>query len=74
MLDMARSSMQLFLQGKLFQDNTQVMRKVGMGAGATALLTLLLGLAGMPIWLLAIVAGALGGAVQPYLFKDLKYR
>ncbi|MEZ5934065.1 MAG: hypothetical protein R3F54_19440 [Alphaproteobacteria bacterium] len=74
MLDMAKHSIQLFVQGKLFQNNGEVMQKVAIGAGGTAVLTLVLALIGLPVWLAAIVAGALGGAVQPYLFKDLKYR
>ncbi len=74
MLQMAAQSMQLFVQGKLFQDNAKVLRQIGVGAGATALLTLVLALAGLPVWLVAILAGGLGGALQPYLFRDLKYR
>jgi hypothetical protein len=27
-----------------------------------------------PLWLTALVAGLIGGALQPYLFKDLRYR
>jgi len=26
-----------------------------------------------PLWLTALVAGLIGGALQPYLFKDLRY-
>ena len=29
--------------------------------------------AGLPIWLATMVAAMLGGGLQPYLFKDLKY-
>jgi hypothetical protein len=74
MIDMAKHSIQLFFQGRLFQDNAKAMRQIAGGAGGTALLTALLALAGMPVWLVALVAGALGGAVMPYLFKHLKYR
>ena len=29
---------------------------------------------GLPHWAAAIVAGFLGGALQPYLFRNLRYR
>jgi len=29
---------------------------------------------GAPLWAAALVAGLVGGALQPYLFKDLRYR
>jgi hypothetical protein len=74
MLDMAKNSIQLFFQGRLFQDRGQVMRQVALGAGGTAVMAMVLLALGLPIWLAAIVAGALGGAIQPYLFKNLKYR
>ena len=31
-------------------------------------------LAGAAPWLAAVIAGSVGGALQPYLFKDLRYR
>jgi hypothetical protein len=74
MLDMVKHSVQLFFQGKLFQDNAKVLRLIALGAGGTATLTLLLALLGLPVWLVAIIAGAAGGAAQPWLFHDLKYR
>jgi hypothetical protein len=74
MLDMAKNSIQLFFQGRLFQDRGQVMRQVALGAGGTAVMAMVLLALGLPTWLAAIIAGALGGGVQPYLFKNLKYR
>ena len=74
MFEMAKSSITLFLQGKLFSDPAKVMRQIAIGAGLTALISLVLAKLGVPIVAVAAIAGLLGGAVQPYLFKDLRYR
>lgn len=74
MWSMAMSSMTLFFQGKLFADPNKAYRQIAIGAAVTAIVLIVLGLLGVPGWLAAIVAGIAGGAIQPYLFKDLKYR
>ena len=74
MWEMARTSIVLFLQGKLFADPSRVYRQVAAGAAVTAALLIVLALLGAPLPVAAAVAGALGGALQPYLFKDLRYR
>ncbi len=74
MFEMAKSSITLFLQGKLFSDPARVMRQIAIGTGLTALVTMVLAKLGVPIVAVAAIAGLLGGAVQPYLFKDLRYR
>ena len=75
MLDMAMSSIGLFLQGKLFADPGKAMTQVVLGILATLLMFLLATkLLGAPLWVAAAIAGFAGGALQPYLFKDLKYR
>ena len=74
MWEMAKTSITLFMQGKLFQDTSMVMRQLGMGVAATAVLLVVLALLGIPVWISALLAGLLGGMLQPYLFKDLKYR
>jgi hypothetical protein len=74
MWSMAMSSMTLFFQGKLFAEPTKAYRQIAIGAAVTAIVLIVLGLLGAPVWLAAIVAGLAGGAIQPYLFKDLKYR
>ena len=72
MLGMAMDSAKLFFAGKLFQNNKVVMAKLAVGAG---LGTLALVGAGqlLPIWAAALIGGAVSGAAQPVLFKDLKY-
>lgn len=74
MWEMAKSSITLFFQGKLFADPAQVYRQIAIGVAVTAILLTALALVGAPVWLAALIAGLLGGALQPYLFKDLRYR
>lgn len=72
MLDMAINSAKLFFAGKLFKDRSLVIRQLAVGAGAGAGAMILVGLVA-PVWLAAIIGGAVAGFLQPILFKDLKY-
>jgi membrane associated rhomboid family serine protease len=72
MLGMAMNSTKLFLAGKLFKDNSKVVRQMLIGAGAGIVAGVIVGLFA-PIWVAALAAGAVAGFVQPMLFKDLKY-
>ena len=74
MWEMALTSIRLFLAGKLFQHPWSVFRLSALGAAVAAALTIGLGLLGVHVALAAGVAGLVGGALQPWLFKDLKYR
>jgi hypothetical protein len=74
MWDMALTSMKLFVAGKLFQRPWSVAGKSAIGAALTAAATVGLVLAGLHPATAAAAAGLAGGALQPYLFKDLKYR
>jgi hypothetical protein len=71
---MAQNSMSLFVQGKLFRDRGMVFRQLAIGVGVTAALFLLLAEIRMPVPAAALVASLIGGVLQPYLFKDLRYR
>lgn len=71
---MAQSSMTLFLQGRLFADPGKVYGRLAVGIVVTAIVLIVLARIGAPLWLGALVAGLVGGALQPYLFKDLRYR
>lgn len=73
MWDMFINSAQLFLKGKLFRDLNQVILKGAIGIIIGAVLLVVLAKVGLPVWLSAAVAGLVSGALQPYLFKDLKY-
>lgn len=72
MLGVAMDSAKLFFAGKLFQDSQKVLRQLAIGAGAGAIVMIVISLF-LPIWLAAIVGGAVAGFLQPILFKDLKY-
>lgn len=72
MLQMFVNSMRLFFKGKLFRDNRAVFRQWLVGFGATLVLLLALGVLVSPL-VGVVVASAVGGALQPWLFKDLKY-
>lgn len=73
MLDMVKTSIVLFFQGKLFKNPNEVYRQLAIGVAIAFVIFLVLAkFTGMPI--AAMVAGFIGGALQPYLFKDLKFR
>ena len=71
---MAQNSMTLFFQGRLFADPNKVYQRLGVGVLVTAIVLIAAVKIGAPLWLAALVAGCVGGALQPYLFKDLRYR
>jgi hypothetical protein len=73
MWQMAKNSMALFFRGRLFADPRKVIRQLLIGIVVTVILFVGLAEAGAPLWLAALVAALLGGGLQPYLFKDLKY-
>lgn len=74
MLEMAKSSIVLFFRGKLFAEPGKVYRQAALDAAVTAVLVVVLAKAGVPLAATAAVAGLIGGGLQPYLFKDLRYR
>lgn len=74
MWEMAKSSIILFLQGKLFKDPGKVMMQVALGILFTAIVLIGLSLASISLIAAAAAAGFVGGVLQPFLFKNLKYR
>lgn len=74
MWSMAVTSIALFFRGKLFANPSHVYRQIAIGVVVTAVALFVLAVAGVPVWLGALIAGFGGGALQPYLFKDLRYR
>jgi hypothetical protein len=73
MWQMTQNSIALFFRGRLFADPGKVVRQLLIGVIVTAVLLIVLAKIGAPLWLAALVAALLGGGLQPYLFKDLKY-
>ena len=75
MIEMAMSSIGLFFRGKLFAEPGKAMGQLLIGVIVTAAIFLITTkLASADLWLAAVIAGFIGGALQPYLFKDLRYR
>lgn len=71
MVDMVMNSMKLFLAGKLFRDNLAFFRQLAIGFLVT--LVLMVGIGWLYPWLGMVVGGAVGGALMPWLLRDLKY-
>ena len=72
MIGTAIDSAKLLVSGKLFRDNGKALRQLAVGAGAGAVVVVVVGLFA-PMWLAAVLGGAVSGFLQPILFKDLKY-
>lgn len=71
MLDMVVNATKLFFVGKLFRDNAAFFRQWGIGF--TVALLLMVALSFVNPWLGMVVGGGAGGALLPWLFRDLKY-
>jgi hypothetical protein len=69
-----RNALSLFTDGRMFRDYRYLSTRLGMGAGGTAMLMVVLVLLGTPVILAALIAGFLGGMAMPYLFGDVKYQ
>ena len=74
MFEMALTSISAFCRGRLFANNGKAFGQIGIGVSATALCFLAALKLGVPLWDAGVLAGFLGGALQPFLFKTLKYR
>ena len=73
MWDMFTNSLRLFVKGKLFREPRIVLRQWLIGAALTLVALVVLAKVGVPLWLAVLLASVGGGALQPFLFKDLKY-
>lgn len=73
MLEMAKASIILFFQGKLFKNPNEVIRQLAIGIGLTTVIFLIL-VKFTGLLVAGAIAGFIGGAAQPALFKDLKFR
>jgi hypothetical protein len=73
MWQMTQNSIVLFFRGKLFAEPNKVMQRLAIGIVVTAVLLVGLAKVGAPLWLAALAAALVGGGLQPYLFKDLRY-
>ncbi|MEO7500754.1 MAG: hypothetical protein ABIX11_14310 [Casimicrobiaceae bacterium] len=73
MWDMFVNSFKLFFKGKLFRDSGQVLKKWLIGFAVALVAVVVLARVGVPLWLAVLVSALGAGALQPYLFRDLKY-
>lgn len=73
MWGMFLNTLKLFLKGKLFREPRAVLKKWFIGFAVTLVALLVLVKAGVPLWLTIVIASVGAGALQPYLFKNLKY-
>ena len=71
---MAQNSISLFFRGRLFAEPLKAYRQIAIGIGVTALLLVAIAMAGAPVWVASLAGAAIGGALQPYLFRNLRYR
>ena len=75
MFEMVKNSIGLFLRGKLFAEPAKAYTQLVMGILFTVLCFIAaLKFGGVPHWAAATIAGFLGGTLQPYLFRNLRYR
>jgi len=74
MFDMLLSSITLFIQGKLFKDLGTLTIKLLIGIVVTVVICIAAVKFGLDVWMAILIASVIGGAIQPYLFKDLKYQ
>lgn len=73
MLDMFINSFILFWKGRLFQDLGHVIRQAAIGIVIAAVIVIVAVKVGLALWVAIVIASLLSGAIQPYLFKNLKY-
>ncbi|MFC4252985.1 hypothetical protein [Sinimarinibacterium flocculans] len=73
MWDMFLNSLKLFFKGKLFRDPAMVVRQWAIGFVPALIAVVVLVKIGLPVWLVVLGVGLIFGALQPWLFKDLKY-
>jgi hypothetical protein len=74
MWTMATSAMYLFFKGRLFAEPAKAYLLLAVGVLFTAGIFLALASAHLPLPAASIIAGFVGGAVQPLLFKNIRYR
>lgn len=67
------TSVLLFLRGKLFQNPGPVWLRAAIGMAVTALSCVVLVKLIGSVWPAVLFSALVGGALQPWLFKDLKY-
>jgi hypothetical protein len=70
---MVQSSIALFFRGKLFAEPGKATVQLLIGILVTTVLFVVLAKVGAPPWLAALIAALVGGALQPFLLRNLRY-
>lgn len=73
MWDMAKNSIILFFRGKLFAEPGKAMTQLAIGILITAAVFVAMAKIGAPLWLAALIAALVGGLLQPFLFRNLRF-
>ena len=73
MWEMLSNYLQLFVKGKLFRDPAAVFRQWLIGFAVSLAAFVILAKLGVALWIAVTVVALGAGALQPYLFKNLKY-
>jgi hypothetical protein len=63
----------LFLRGKLFRNPAVFWQKAAVGVSVTAVSCVVLVKLVGALWPAVLVSALLGGVLQPWLFRNLKY-
>lgn len=74
MFDLMTNWLDLFRRDRLLADKSQFYRGLAIGVAVTAALFVVITLLSGNLWIGAAIAGLAGGALQPYLFRNLRYR
>jgi hypothetical protein len=74
MWEMGRTSIGLFVRGKLFASRRHALGLALLGLGLTALVFVVAAKLGLPVLAATPIAAFAGGMLQPRLYKNLKYR
>jgi len=74
MLHLVKHALALLLEGKLFRDMRYFYRRLAIGVGLTVAVMMIASLVIKSLIALALIGGFIGGALQPYLFEDVRYR
>jgi hypothetical protein len=72
MIDFLRSSTTLALRGELLQDLWGTVLRAATASIVGAAVGVLAIVAGSPLWLATLVGGLIGGALSPYLLRNIK--
>ena len=68
------NAFKLFITGKLFREPKKVLQMSAAGIFIAAALCLIMVVAGLPLVVAIFTSSFIGGLLQPFLFKNIRYR